>query len=427
MNTLDVNVTRALDGYAGGIYAPSASIEIDGGGIPSGAALKLRSGASGAAAHLLQTDSQAALFVGHQSNVSQASAPAIAAYLYGTSNIHGAGSAAIYLKGGQGGSGGAGGAGMLAIGGHGTASGYAGGVGLASLGGTPCDRHESYSDYSGAGIYSAGATPAFSSRRGGAGVYGYGGFGASGGYGGVGIMGAGGGPGSGNRGGIGGLFLGYGATGYGHTPATAAGETTAGAGVVGIGGTSNTVTYGVVGLGSSGSASEISMGGYFRGAQGGYGIIAYPGVDTAIAAAMGGAVSLALGSGTDKNPDATTAVNNTLYGKNIVKAWGIVRDGVLIDGFNIASVAIIGAYTGGLEVEIASNMGSADYAVITQGTWGFADTTLRQYMCFIDGYSSAFVDARTAGMFTITQHRVDTWALVNWAESECYFVVLGEQ
>ena len=425
MNLIDTNVVKALDGYAGGIYTPSATLELDGAGIASGSTMKLRAPGAGAgsALELVPDTTHYGLYAAGATSVSLSTTPAASALLLGLNNIYGPGAPGLVVYGGQGGSGGAGGYAIAGQGGAASASGQAGGVGFYGIGGTPKDTRAGVLrslifDYSGAGHRGQGADATTATRRGGPGGYFVGGAGASGGHGGVGVFGKAG-AGSTIRFGVGGLFHGYGATGYvGSSYAEAAVD---GDGLVAIGGCVGAGGVGVVGFGGSGTAGGV--GGYFEGRGSAWGLHVVPGPDASTAAYVEGGISfpatLAL------NPTVTAAHSNTLFGKNLIKAWGIVRDGVLIDGFNVASAVQNAGNSWILDVTLATAMFTTNYAVMCTSGYGFASNP---HICSPSNptYTTGDFEARTTTFFQIAQQDV-AGSGVTWATSECYFMVLGRQ
>ncbi|MGW8285743.1 MAG: hypothetical protein ACWGPR_08495 [Candidatus Deferrimicrobiaceae bacterium] len=201
--------------------------------------------------------------------------------------------------------------------------------------------------------------------------------------------------------------------------ASAAGTTavTASGGYVGFKGTGSSV--GVWGLAT---ASSNGYGGTFQGDGTGYGMEAYPGSGTSDAAMAYGRLIMS-GVSADKNPTATTAISDRLCAKNLVKAWGLVVDGSLVDGFNIASVAIDGTDNYVLNVTMASAMASANYAIICTGSSGFGSNTFRSVAPRHHGHA----DAPTTTTFSLEHRSLADAGTVAISDSEFTFMVLGVQ
>ena len=402
MNILDSQIPYAIDGLDGGAYSPTATIELDGSGI-TGPTLKLEDGStftldieanqagmSGGLRSLAFVDVPAATFYYGGSPLSQAGAPSVMVDVIGHDNSNGAGGIGINVRGGNGGTAGGGGAAVWAIGGIGAvASGEQGAAALVGQGGATDDGS----------VVNTGEA---------AGLLALGGNHQAAGAAGHGVVAKGGTSSTPALNGAGGYFLGN----QGSAGVVGVAETGFdGPGVVGYGD-----SYAVQGIGVDNGA-----GGSFAGEGSGIGLFAVPGasVDTAISAQ--GSIDFDGASSAKKNPVATLAVNNELYGKSIVKAWGYVVDGVLVDGFNIASVAINGSFSTALDVTMAFAMASTDYSVFCNATRYFGGP-LKEY-AVNDQDGSA--QERTTTKFTVWQYA--SGSLSAMATSEFSFMVLGAQ
>lgn len=122
------------------------------------------------------------------------------------------------------------------------------------------------------------------------------------------------------------------------------------------------------------------------------------------------------------NPAKTTAFTNTITPKNLIKAWGTVTSSgassvTLDDGFNVTSVSLNAS---DLDVVIADNMSSANYAVMLSTTYlnGTSEPDLVM----------AVINKATTG-FSIRMRSVDTGILASVFSTACviHFIVVGAQ
>ena len=406
MNQLDQNMTLALDGGAGGVYTPSGTMELDGSAIAAVGAptVLLRPATSGAALELRQTLGSAALKVSAPSPVNNAGQPANAVQVTGVANTNGPGAWAMYVIGGRGGSNGNGGYGGAFFGGSSDGN-HDGGVGLVGIGGAPKAMG---TFLSGAGVSGVGTATGTASVRGGLGVYGGGANGP-----------AGGGPG--------GVFdagpIASGVLGRGYGTSSWVPTEGQGAGGVFLGSTSG----GGCGIYAAGGLGF--PGGSFVGQGAASGLDVTPGASGTIAVDARGFVSFANADPLLKNVTAAVPMVNRLTAKNLVKAWGLVRDGVLVAGFNVSSVAINISDDSILDVTLSAEMASADYLVICGSTVGFGSNNPRWYSANIPGSTAGAFEDRTTQNFQIQQYGNGSapFSTQDFVTSECYFIVIGEQ
>ena len=408
MNQLDFNMTRALDGAAGGVYSPTAQLTIDGATnlTPGSGVLRLVASAN---AHGLIGEAsltRSAVLVPLLGALASGSDAVPSIDVFGRANTGaGFGAAAFRGRGGNGNF--APGSGGQFFGGNGAVLGAYGGTGVTALGGQP-----RFLDlFSGAGGYFIGGDSTDGAVNAGSGLVAKGGSNPfqEGGHG----LTAEAGDGS-----AAGVF----GRGIGASPLLPAVAFNAGGCFLGSpAGFRNGI--GLYVEGSDGVPAAI-----FQGLTTGVALRLEKGSATDVVVDALGAVNFAPASGVAKNPLSTTIVRNKLYAKNTQKAWGLVRNGVLIDGFNIASVAINGVDTSILDVTMATNMASANYMISCASTRGFGGNNPRWYSAHIGGVIGAFV-ARTTTFFQLQQigNGAAPFGTLAWASSECYFTVDGPQ
>ena len=401
MNQLDQNMTLALDGGAGGIYTPTETLELDGAANTSGTSptLRVKPTTVGPALEARASFLRNAIRVPSLTLASAGTAED-AVEVFGLDNTTDRGGVGIRVQGGRSGAS-AGNHAVVATGGT-TDGSYDGGVGLYGTGGVP---RANASIVSGAGVAGIGGTATLGGVSGGPGVYGMGG----------------GGPGGAAPGGLfdgGNLSCAVYARGYGMAnplPAIAFG-----AGLAAVG-----QTVAVYANGSNGYP-----GGYFQGSSAAAAIVAVPGTHNAIESRGYIALNTAVAEEA-RNPAANSPQRNRLHAKNLIKAWGIVRNGALIDGYNVASVAVNGSDASLLDVTLAQAMDSTDYGVICSVNHGFAGNSPRFYGAVNPGVTAGAFDARTTTFFQIQQSGNGSTPLdsYEWVSdtSECYFMVLGKQ
>lgn len=410
MNQIDSQLPDALDGAGGGVYNPTDTLELDGSAITGTSTLKLTSPAAGSGlANLELTVDQSGILAGcffdMGENVNALSityfSSSIAANVttavtvFAGNSTNGNGGRAMSVDGGNGGTTGAGGDGLDAEGGN--AAGSAdGGTGVIGAGGTE-GQGTNVNTGAAAGVYGTGGSTGGSGHPAGHGVVGYGGnsgtpaISGSGGY----FVGADEAPGVQGIADIGSLA--YGVYGYGDNA-------------------------GVRGLGASGGD-----GGHFLGDTTGIGASIFPGASSNIAISAGGCIDFDGASSLKKNPAATTGIDNELYAKGVIKAWGWIIDGSLNDGYNIASVATDGTYNYILDVTLATAMASANYLVLTCTTDGWASENPRLHSVIRPGYGGAVGTAQTAGAFSIKQLGAISGNTQAMSDSEFGFIVIGVQ
>lgn len=377
MNELDTDVSNALDGADGGLYTPSDTLELDGSAnanafLPT---LKLRPTQSGPALIAMQEGSKAGLVVTPDGDYTQT--------LIGTQ------APANYSKGLPGSASLPGGQAHVAFGGD-----------QPSLALQPAG--EAYYGAGGEAFYIGGDGAIFEGglshgNRGGRGVVGRGASGVFGGEGVIGIGGAGGGA----------------------------------TGAPGVWGLGDQNAAGVEGHGGTGSNSP---GGYFQGGDAGAGLIAVPGQLAADTSPVGmiskGWITMGFGVPEIRaNPLASTPLSNLIVAKLLPKAWGIIYNGALYDGANIAAVDMLGSNFV-LRVTLAAPMEDPiGYTVFPVGTGGFAANSPRHPFVLRGGSTPAAPDSafvRTTTQFYMRQMNFAGTGLA-WTDSEVYFVVYGHQ
>lgn len=426
MNIIDSQIPFALDGQAGGSYTPTASIELDGGSIPNpDFLLDLTAGPGGAihidaadpaadvsGVHIECTDNTEGMRVEAVGDRNQGLNPQTMMTIIGHTNIGGGGGIGATILGGHGSTFGAPGA--TIVGGQGGTG--SGADGLSAFGGDATQNGQS----GGTGIYGEGGEP----RGGGdptngaaAGIHGVGGSTGTGDPAGHGVVGIGGSSGTPALSGSGGYF-----EGSDSSPGVL--------GVAEIGNAANGVegrsdAYGVFGQGVSGG-----RGGGFVGEGGAAGLLAGVSGSSSVAIECAGAIDFELASSGDLNPPATDAQLNRLFGKNTIKAWGLVEDGVLVEGFNIASVAVDGTDPSYLLVTFAEDMANADYIMLTSPTTGFAGNNPRWQSFVWAAPGGAPAAAPTVSAFQVRQIGNDgtvPFGALSQNVSNFHFAILAEQ
>lgn len=438
MNIIDSQMPSALDGTDGGTYVPTASIIIDA-ALSSGPGLDVRAGpevglhtlSEGSAGihaevgaspfaeaiHVqvdagstgIQVDgtADATGIVVAPGPIAKADPPVDAVSVTGIGNTTASEDGGVGLRVVGGGTDSqTGGRAIFATGGA-TVSGGAG----AATGG------DGILSFGGAGISTGGKGGNFFGGTGATGGVGVDGTGAAGSSA-AGVAangGSGGGAGvdaSGNQAGAGVLAQGGASNGIG-VDATGGGTAS---GVRGTGGGSNGI--GVEGIGDG-------IGGRFTGGGSSPGVDVVKGGSATNAMEIDGPINMGAATGTDLNPNAPTGISNKVYAKNTIKAWGYVRDGVLVDGFNITSVTIDGSDNFRLNVVIANNMASSEYMIFGSITGSFGSNTPRLVYPITEDATSGTLP--TAGTFQLRQEGVQSGSNQTWNDSSAYFMVLGEQ
>ena len=141
-----------------------------------------------------------------------------------------------------------------------------------------------------------------------------------------------------------------------------------------------------------------------------------------------GAINFNNGDSAARNPAASVAMLNKLHAKNVVKAWGFIEDGVLQEGFNIASVAIDGVDNTYLLVTFAQAMANTDYVVISGPTRCFAGNNPRWHAFNFGSAGAATPPTVSAFQFNQVGNSGTVPFPANaQTDSHIHFVVLGEQ
>lgn len=424
MNTIDSQMPFALDGRDGGTYVPSAAVVLDG-TASAGHALEIISGPNGGLSvdvnggpAGIQVDLQAGALAVDLLSTSPAGGILLRAQPGAINNAAITPPNTVIINGGNNTDADSNGGLALEVNGGNPAAGtgIAGG-GIQVLGGTG-------SDTGGFGITVTGGVGAIA---GGVGLIVTGGGGFVGGHG---IQAVGGG---GLGGGAGVHATGADGVGGGIGVQAFGGPTNGGAAFDGTGGPGSAGANLIGGSGSAGLTVLAGSGGtgaVITGIGAGVGLDVNAGASAPgdVAIDTNGAINFNNGDSAARNPAASVAMLNKLHAKNVVKAWGFIEDGVLQEGFNIASVAIDGVDNTYLLVTFAQAMANTDYVVISGPTRGFAGNNPR-WQAFNFGSAGAATPP-TVSAFQFNQ--VGNSGTVPFpanaqTDSHIHFVVLGEQ
>jgi len=404
MNALDINVTNALDGLGGGPYNPTAPIVLDA-VASSGHALSIISAANGGlhvqvdagpVGQLIDGTADAVGLRVAQGPISDSAVTpqnSVEVVGIGNDDLGGVGGVAINAVGGAT-DGATGGTAILATGGTtiaGGSSATVGGHGVEATGGAA-------GLVGGHGVKGTGGTAV----GGGSGVFGKGGGGD-----GVGVEGEGTGAGAG------GYF--DGGTGSGTGVVAFGGDTGNSSGLIAIGG-------------ANGKGAEITGLGTAVGAE-----ISQSAHADDIALDLNGGIDFERGSEFATNP-ASTSRPNVLFGKNVVKAWALIIDGVVTEAWNIDTCVVNGVDDSRMLVTFEEDMSADDYIVIATSARGFASFSGPRFQNMNFGTTGEGVYP-TNSAFQLQQrtydggHPPDGPAIIDrpQSDSECHLIVMGKQ